>query len=67
MIQKIKLVSVVGPTASGKTKLAVELAKNFDGEIVSAQLSTAELPGLTVVTLRARCCENIARPSNTTP
>ena len=36
MIQKIKLVSVVGPTASGKTKLAVELAKNFDGEIVSA-------------------------------
>ena len=27
---------VVGPTASGKTSLAVELAKIFDGEVVSA-------------------------------
>lgn len=27
---------VVGPTASGKTSLAIELAKIFDGEIVSA-------------------------------
>ena len=27
---------VVGPTASGKTSLAIELAKLFDGEIVSA-------------------------------
>ena len=36
MSNKIKLVSVVGPTASGKTRLAVELAKVFDGEIVSA-------------------------------
>lgn len=32
----IKVVSVAGPTASGKTKLSVELAKHFDGEIVSA-------------------------------
>ena len=32
----IKVVSIVGPTASGKTKLAVKLAKKFDGEIVSA-------------------------------
>ena len=36
MSEKIKLVSVVGPTASGKTKLSVALAKTFDGEIVSA-------------------------------
>ena len=34
--EKINVVSVVGPTASGKTKLAVELAKQFDGEVVSA-------------------------------
>ena len=27
----IKVVSIVGPTASGKTKLAVKLAKKFDG------------------------------------
>lgn len=36
MNEKIKVLSVVGPTASGKTRLAVELAKLFDGEIVSA-------------------------------
>jgi len=31
-----KLIAVIGPTASGKTKLAVFLAKKFNGEIVSA-------------------------------
>ncbi len=33
---KIPLVAVVGPTASGKTSLSVELAKKLSGEIVSA-------------------------------
>lgn len=33
---KIKLIAVVGPTASGKSALAVKLAHFFDGEIVSA-------------------------------
>lgn len=33
---QIKVVSIVGPTASGKTKLAVKLAQKFNGEIVSA-------------------------------
>ncbi len=33
---KIPLVAVVGPTASGKTALAVHLAQQFGGEIVSA-------------------------------
>ena len=33
---KIDVLSVVGPTASGKTKLSVELAKALNGEIVSA-------------------------------
>ena len=32
----INLISVIGPTASGKTGLAVELAKHFNGEVVSA-------------------------------
>lgn len=36
MKNKIRVVSVIGPTASGKTKLSVELAKRFDGEIISA-------------------------------
>lgn len=33
---KPKIIMVVGPTASGKTSLAVELAKRLDGEVVSA-------------------------------
>lgn len=32
---KNKVIAVVGPTASGKTALAVELAKMLDGEIIS--------------------------------
>lgn len=36
MNNPLKVVTVVGPTASGKTKLAVELAKHFNGEIISA-------------------------------
>lgn len=32
----IQVVSIIGPTASGKTKLAVKLAERFNGEIVSA-------------------------------
>lgn len=34
--KKIPLLVIVGPTASGKTRLAVELAKRLDGEVVSA-------------------------------
>ena len=33
---KLSVLAVVGPTASGKTALSVELAKRTDGEIVSA-------------------------------
>lgn len=36
MENKIKLLAVVGPTASGKTALAIHLAKRFHGEIISA-------------------------------
>ena len=35
-MEKPLVAVVVGPTASGKTSLAIELAKIFDGEIVSA-------------------------------
>ncbi|MBU2608197.1 MAG: tRNA (adenosine(37)-N6)-dimethylallyltransferase MiaA [Chloroflexi bacterium] len=31
-----RLIAVVGPTATGKTQLALRLARQFDGEIVSA-------------------------------
>lgn len=33
---KIPLITVVGPTASGKTTLSVEIAKRLNGEIISA-------------------------------
>lgn len=34
--KKIPVIAVVGPTASGKTALAVEAAKRFNGQIISA-------------------------------
>lgn len=35
-MDKIKVIAVTGPTASGKTGLAIKIAKDFDGEVVSA-------------------------------
>ena len=35
-MKKTKIICVVGATASGKTDLAVKLAKAVDGEIISA-------------------------------
>lgn len=36
MRDAVKIIALVGPTASGKTSLAVKLAKNINGEIISA-------------------------------
>ena len=33
---KPKVIAIVGPTASGKTKMAIDLAKKINGEIISA-------------------------------
>ncbi|WP_404331557.1 tRNA (adenosine(37)-N6)-dimethylallyltransferase MiaA [Mesobacillus maritimus] len=35
MKQKEKLLVLIGPTAVGKTKLSIELARNFNGEVIS--------------------------------
>lgn len=35
-LEKTKIIAVVGPTASGKTRLGVSLAKKFNGEVISA-------------------------------
>ncbi len=34
-LDKVKIIAVVGPTAVGKTTLGIELAKRFNGEIIS--------------------------------
>ena len=47
----IKLISVAGPTASGKTKLAVELAKHYNGEIISAD-SMQIYKGMSIATAK---------------
>ncbi len=36
LINKPKVIAIVGPTASGKTALSVEIAKKFGGEVISA-------------------------------
>ncbi len=51
MNNPIRVVSLVGPTASGKTKLSVALAKHFDGEIISAD-SMQIYQGMTVATAK---------------
>jgi len=35
-MEKKKIIAVVGPTASGKTSLAIEISKRFNGEVISA-------------------------------
>lgn len=50
-MSKIPLVVIVGPTATGKTKLAIELAKLKNGEIISAD-SMQVYKGLNVGTAK---------------
>lgn len=38
--QTIKLLAIVGPTASGKTSLSIDIAKQFNGEIIAADSRT---------------------------
>ena len=35
-MKKPKVIAVVGPTASGKTSMAIDLAKKLNGEVISA-------------------------------
>lgn len=53
---KIPLLVIVGPTASGKTKLSIEIAKAFDGEIVSAD-SMQIYKGMDIATAKPSLAE----------
>ena len=44
-----KLLIICGPTATGKTKIAIDLAKKFNGELVGAD-SRHVYKGLTILT-----------------
>ena len=48
---KIPLIVIAGPTASGKTALAVEIAKKYNGEVVSAD-SMQIYKGLDIATAK---------------
>jgi len=38
--KKLDLLAIIGPTASGKTKLAIDIAKKYNGEIIAADSRT---------------------------
>ena len=50
--EKLPLLVVAGPTASGKTSLGVELAKRYNGEVISAD-SMQIYKGMDVGTAKA--------------
>lgn len=52
MSDKIKIICIVGATASGKTALGVELAKRLNGEIISAD-SMQVYKGMSIATAAA--------------
>lgn len=65
-----KVIAIVGPTASGKSELAVKLAKKLNGEIISADsrqiyrgldISTGKVTGQWVIPRQAR---RIVRPGS---
>ena len=56
-----KIIVVAGPTASGKTRLGIELAQMLDGEIVSAD-SMQIYRGMDIGTAKATAAEQAAVP-----
>ena len=52
-----KIIAIVGPTASGKTDLAIKLAKKLNGEIISAD-SRQVYKGMNIGTAKAKLRAN---------
>ncbi|MEK7162289.1 MAG: tRNA (adenosine(37)-N6)-dimethylallyltransferase MiaA [Patescibacteria group bacterium] len=63
---KKKLIVIVGPTASGKSELALKLAKKINGEIIAAD-SRQVYKGLDIGTakIKGEWCTDIASPKKT--
>ncbi len=53
---KKKVIAVVGPTASGKTSLAVKISKAYSGEVISAD-SMQIYKGMNIATAKPTKCE----------
>jgi tRNA dimethylallyltransferase len=58
---KNPLIAIIGPTASGKTGLAIELAQKFGGEIISAD-SRAIYRGMDIGTAKPTAAERAKVP-----
>lgn len=56
MLRRTPLVVILGSTATGKTKLSIELANRFNGEIISAD-SMQIYKGLDISTAKATAAE----------
>lgn len=61
MLHRSPIVVILGSTATGKTKLSIELAKRFGGEIISAD-SMQIYRGLDISTAKATCSERAQAP-----
>ncbi len=59
--QKPKLIAIVGPTASGKSELALKVAKRFNGEIITADSRTI-YRGMDIGTAKASEKEQLEVP-----
>jgi tRNA dimethylallyltransferase len=59
--QRPSLVVIVGPTASGKSDLALKIAKNYSGEIIAADSRTI-YKGMDIGTAKASAAEQAAVP-----
>jgi tRNA dimethylallyltransferase len=58
-MKKPKLIVILGPTASGKSEMAVELAKKFNGEIISAD-SRQVYKGMDIGTAKPKNTQKVA-------
>ncbi len=61
MSERTRVIAVVGPTAVGKTSLAIELSKRFSGEIVNAD-SRQVYTGMDIGTAKPTAAEQRAAP-----